>query len=385
MGYWVIIEGIYETIFTVFFFLLAFFTFYIAIRGYKARNRYGGSSTFICGILYVVFGVYNLFLGYFPFPFSGFFIWWVGIVLAFNLTFSSLIRRTKKKMEERNPNPKSMDSKNEKKSHLEKYIVLMTKENPYQEKISVKMESIRKGFHLLGFLILAAYFGFFFFFPPLTQLVNENIIELTQNTEWLYNILWGDLNNYPYAEEDFQAVIDLTMFALIGALCFAIISDLIRTLWGPEYSIFNFLTRAILRNKEKNALGPHIYLISGMILSYIFYLEGLTNVLIVFCAILIACLSDASAALIGKKYGKHKVKCIGGDLKTVEGFITGVGSAYLIALIFVGPIYALIAALIFLFLDYFPIVIADNILNPIAITLGLTLFSILFGFPIGWF
>ena len=99
---------------------------------------------------------------------------------------------------------------------------------------------------------------------------------------------------------------------------------------------------------------------------------GLVHILVLTTGILVACFSDALAALIGRRYGKHKVTCIGGDIKSVEGFIAGSGSAFLIGfIILANPIYALIGAIIFFLLDYFPIIIADNILNPIAITLGI--------------
>ena len=151
-----------------------------------------------------------------------------------------------------------------------------------------------------------------------------------------------------------------------------------------RYSL-NLLTKPILRNKEFNAISPAIYLITGMIFTYILYLDGYFHILVITASVLISCLSDAAAALIGRKYGKHKVRCIGGDIKSIEGFIAGTGSAYLIGLICVGPIYALIGAIIFLILDYFPTLIADNILNPLLIPIGIQLFSILLGFPIGWF
>lgn len=383
MGYWQFIDRVYNTTFSLFFFIIAILMVHIAIKGYKANNRYGGYSTIACGVLFLFFGYYNSIIGYFPFPYNGFFVWWIGMILFVNFVFSLIIRKIVRKMEEEKLNLNNSNVKKLKKSVLRKYIKMMTKENPYKEKISLKMEYIRKSFHLLGLLIALAYFGFFFI-PPLTELVNNNVILLIKDIEWSYNLLWGDINDFPYTEGDFQAVIDITLFALIGALALAIISDLIRVLWGAEYSFFNFLTRPILRNKEKNAAGPQIHLISGIILSYMFYIMGLVHILAVFAGISIACISDAAAAIIGRKFGSHKVKCIGGEIKSVEGFIAGVGSAYLTALICVGPIYALIAAFIFFLLDYFPTVIADNILNPILITIGIQIFVILLELPIGW-
>jgi dolichol kinase len=72
-------------------------------------------------------------------------------------------------------------------------------------------------------------------------------------------------------------------------------------------------------------------------------------------------------------------------MKSFEGFVAGIGSAYLIGLICVGPIYAIISTLIFFIIDYFPTIIADNLLNPILITIGIQLSVVLFGLPIGLF
>ena len=312
----------------------------------------------------------------------GFMVWWIGIIIVICLSFALMVKKVIKKLQLESQG--STDSINLKTSILRRFVLIMTKENPYKKRISFKMECARKSFHLLGLLLIVIFFGLFFL-PPLSRIVNENIITFIKDSEWLYNLLWGDINDYPYDKRDFQAIIDITMFVLIAALVLAIISDLIRVLWGPEYSIMHFLTKSILRNKEFNAIGPQIYLISGLIFSYTLYVIGFAHILVFVTAMLIACFSDALAALIGRKYGKHKVKCIGGDIKSIEGFVAGAGSAYLIGLILIGPIYALIAAIIFLILDYFPVVIADNILNPILITLGITIGVILLGFPIGLF
>ncbi|MFX1239050.1 MAG: hypothetical protein ACFFAS_19310 [Promethearchaeota archaeon] len=356
-------------------------TFIISKRGYASKNVYGGSSTIACGVLLSFFGIFNLFYQILPYPFNGFMVWWVGIVFSIYMLFAFLIKKTIKKIElERKENP-DMETSNL--SPFKKYILFIRKENPYKEKISIKMELVRKSFHSTALLVLLAYYGFFFI-PPLTQIVSDGLIIYINQFEAIYTPLWGDISLYPYDWGDVRAVIDLTMFALIAALYFMILSDLIRILWGPEYSIFNLLTKSILRNKEYNAIGPQIYLICGIILSYLFYMIGFIPASVALAAITISCLSDALAALIGRRYGKHKVTCIGGDKKTIEGFIAGSGSAFIFALFFVNPFYALIIAIIFFILDYFPLIIADNVLNPIMISVFVGIISLLVPIPIGY-
>ncbi|MHA2089080.1 MAG: hypothetical protein ACW972_12435, partial [Promethearchaeota archaeon] len=134
----------------------------------------------------------------------------------------------------------------------------------------------------------------------------------------------------------------------------------------------------------RNAAGPQIYIITGFVFSYMLFMVNLIHIKAVFSGILIACLSDAAAALIGRKYGKHKVKVRSKDTKSIEGFLAGMIVAYLIGLILVGPVYAIIGAIIFFITDYFPIFTADNLLNPIFIPIGIQLFILLLGLPVGW-
>jgi dolichol kinase len=140
----------------------------------------------------------------------------------------------------------------------------------------------------------------------------------------------------------------------------------------------------MIRPKEINAAGPQIYIMVGFIFSYMLYLLGFIAIRVYFAGILIATLSDAAAALIGRGLGKHKVKCPNSSEKTIEGFIAGVVLSYIIGLIFVGPIYAIIGAIIFFLTDYFPTVTADNILNPVFIPIGIQVFILILGLPIGW-
>ncbi|MHA1476936.1 MAG: phosphatidate cytidylyltransferase [Promethearchaeota archaeon] len=379
MEYWDFVAILYNTTLSLFFFVLMSLMYYIGVKGYRAKNSYGGISSILCGICFLIYGYYNSVIGFFSYPFTGFMVWWIGLILIVNLIFTTIIRRDIKKMRivVKNGNKEGEDIRE--KSVLRRYIRRMTVEDPYMEEIPFKMEVIRKSFHLSGFLLVIAYYG-------IISLISDGIIGMIQQSEPTYKFLWGYLSDYPFGIGAPQAVLELTMFALIGALAFAIISDIIRIVWGPEYSVFNFLTKSMLRNKEKNAAGPQIYIITGFIFSYMLYMAKIIpDVRIFFAGILIACLSDASAALIGRRFGKHKVILRNKDVKSIEGFIAGVVVAYIIGLVLVGPVYAIVGALIFFLTDYLPSVTADNILNPIVIPIGIQLVVILLGLPIGWF
>jgi dolichol kinase len=379
MDYWTTIDAIYNTTLSFSFFVLTFIMLYIGRKGLKSRNQYGGISTILCGLCFLIFGYVNSIVRFFPYPYNGFMVWWIWINLLVSISFALSIKKQKKKLR-----AESIDNNYGKKSILQRYIERMTKENPYREDISYKHEVIRKSFHLMGLLLLLAYCGFFPLYP-VTLIINDSVIFLINHIEPAYEFVWGPISLFSHSTGQFQAVIDLTMMALIGALMFALISDLIRILWGPEYSLFNFLTRSMLRNKEKNAAGPQIYIITGFVFSYMLYMADLIHIAAVFSGILIACLSDAAAALIGRRYGRHKIKVRSKDMKSIEGFVAGTIVAYMIGFVFVGPIYAIIGAFIFFLTDYFPKYTADNILNPIFIPISIQIFIVLLGLPVGWF
>jgi len=292
---WVFVESLYNTTLSLFFFVLMSLMYYIGVKGYRAKNRYGGISSILCGICFLVFGYYNSVIGFITFPWNGFIVLWIGLILLINLIFTTIIRKDIKKMRREEKNGGGIEETTREKSVLRRYIRRMTGENPYRDEIPFRMEIIRKSFHLSGFLLLLAYY-------VIASLVNDGIIVMIHQIEPAYNFLWGDLSTYPFSIGEFRAVVEIIMFALIAALAFAIISDIIRIVWGPEYSVFNFLTKSMLRNKEKNAAGPQVYIITGFIFSYMLYMAKIIpDIRVYFAGILIACLSDASAALIGRR------------------------------------------------------------------------------------
>jgi dolichol kinase len=119
-----------------------------------------------------------------------------------------------------------------------------------------------------------------------------------------------------------------------------------------------------------------------MVLSFVFFVFAPFPI---FAAVaLITTGSDAIAALIGKKFGKHKFKK--NSKKTLEGLLAGGFMTFLIVLI-ISLIYrnllpqnlafikiflmAIVSTFIFMLIDGFATDINDNILNPILSGLGL--------------
>lgn len=98
--------------------------------------------------------------------------------------------------------------------------------------------------------------------------------------------------------------------------------------------------------------------------------------------------ADAAACLIGKKYGTHRLKKESN--KTIEGFITGGVTSFLIVLIVMNLYHvwmpvsfvkillmAIVSAGLFLLIDFFTIHISDNILNPILTGFGMWIILLL--------
>jgi dolichol kinase len=119
-----------------------------------------------------------------------------------------------------------------------------------------------------------------------------------------------------------------------------------------------------------------------MVLAFVFFVFAPFPI---FAAVsLITAGSDAIAALIGKKCGKHKFKK--NSKKTLEGFLAGGFTTFFIVLI-ISLIFrnllpqnialikillmAIVSTIIFLLIDGFTTDINDNILNPILTGLGL--------------
>ncbi|MBN1800609.1 MAG: hypothetical protein JW891_03835 [Candidatus Lokiarchaeota archaeon] len=134
------------------------------------------------------------------------------------------------------------------------------------------------------------------------------------------------------------------------------------------------------RPTEINDISPSLLLLLGLATSSIILTYGTSDrILGIFAqigVIIISVFSDMFAALIGRKWGKHKWWCAKGKSYegTIAGFLIGVFSS----IIFLGPIIAFIGGAIFVFTDIAldKLKISDNALNPILMAIT---FKILIG------
>jgi len=149
----------------------------------------------------------------------------------------------------------------------------------------------------------------------------------------------------------------------------------------PEYPfLFKKTLQTTRRSTEINDISGSLLLLLGLAVSSIILTynstDRITGIYAQMGVISISVLSDMFAALIGRKWGKHKWWCVKG--KSYEGTIAGFFVGFLTSMIFIGPILALIGGLIFIFTDIAldKIKISDNASNPIFMAI---VFKLLIG------
>ncbi|MHA1253242.1 MAG: diacylglycerol/polyprenol kinase family protein, partial [Candidatus Helarchaeota archaeon] len=185
------------------------------------------------------------------------------------------------------------------------------------------LEISRKLFHICIIAVLIGYL-------MLGELIGMGVYNSTVS---LYsNLPPGSF--IPYDQIDFQDLLDnqyfgfilnrwLVVFISIVIGLVLILSEFLRFFNYRYYPIKTI--SSIYREKEKNAMGPHIYLVMGMGVAALLFTPP-----IAMSAIAISGLADAVATIIGVTMGKKKVHK--GSSKTWAGCIGGFVSAILFSM-----------------------------------------------------
>ncbi len=249
---------------------------------------------------------------------------------------------------------------------------------PKEEKVhKLDKELSRKAFHVLIIGILAVY------------LIVGELVEVS-----LYSFLTSPAYDYygygliPGAPDSIFAIVDggrlITMFGVTVVFEFVFLLDMIR-LKAPRYFPARMLSN-LYREKEKDTLGPHIYLVAGILFAVIVFPPP-----IAMAVVAISALGDASATIVGVTKGKRKIRP-GVSSKTWEGTIAGMVASFFfgfigfIAIAFapayigyvgdigrglvIGLVVNAVAVPVFFLIDYYtpkPLPFSDNLLNPILI------------------
>ncbi|MFX0071388.1 MAG: phosphatidate cytidylyltransferase, partial [Candidatus Hermodarchaeota archaeon] len=232
-----------------------------------------------------------------------------------------------------------------------------------------KQEMQRKFIHLLSILYLLAwtlepiiFYGVQFLYAGIA---NTTTAENYYNAKLLFEYEDTELILYN------GLVVQFFMFICI----FMVNANIeIMRLRFREYDYF--MKRVILKTRRPTELyditASNLLLLglatSAIILTYSseYKLAGIYAQMAVIC---ITVLSDMFAALIGRRFGKHKWPLLKG--KSIEGSLAGFLVGFFTAMIFVGWFLALIGAFIFVFTDIIlaKVEISDNASNPILLAI----------------
>jgi len=140
-----------------------------------------------------------------------------------------------------------------------------------------------------------------------------------------------------------------------------------------------YRVEALMREKERYMPGASISLALASLIPVI----AIAHLEISISAIVIAIIGDAFASIVGRKYGKHKIKFF--PSKSYEGLVGGMVFGFLASLgvllltidLIPSIILALTGAIVLGLIDLPNVQISDNILNPILIGLGMYIVAVI--------
>jgi len=225
------------------------------------------------------------------------------------------------------------------------------------EHFTFSLEMKRKSTHLVGFLLICCYF---WLSVPVFTMIQQLIIYFEAINANIWGIVFINVNPAYIPQM-------VSIFALFCATYLLMIPDLFRV-FNFRSTIFKNFTK-VMRDKEKNAVGPHICLTVGSLIPMLL----IPNYLIAIAGIIIAVFSDAAASLVGRKFGKRKLPFAERTGKSYEGLIGGFIVAFLVPIpillwglnIGMTLILALIGAITVSVIDVLTPLVTDNYLNPI--------------------
>jgi len=126
------------------------------------------------------------------------------------------------------------------------------------------------------------------------------------------------------------------------------------------HSLFPLVKTAdiVQRPKEKTAIAAYVYFCMAAVVSI--YFLSMNAVVVGLSAALIG---DAAAAVVGVKFGKHKVT----SNKSIEGSVAGLITVIMIAYVLnCNPVVIIALGLVFLFFDLIELGIDDNFTTPLV-------------------
>ncbi len=210
--------------------------------------------------------------------------------------------------------------------------------------MSLKSEALRKTLHLAGLLVPVSYF---YFGRELTLLFISLSI-----------VFFFMIEPYRISRHTTDMIIE-GIRPLFNEETFKVISR--------GFEMVDRKIREITRAEEEVCIGAHLY----------FAIAALINVLlfpmqIAISTIIVATISDALAAIVGKSLGRHRFK----NGKSIEGSAAFFLSALLVFYFFVPLPLAIVGAIAGTVVEFFNVPPNDNFSNQLGMAFFMYLFTL---------
>jgi dolichol kinase len=155
----------------------------------------------------------------------------------------------------------------------------------------------------------------------------------------------------------------VTLWFIAAFLLLFVAFEIYRIKHGIPHKKAEAIAKPLMRSHEKRGIGGHVFFAAGAFVAVLAYpLE------IAIAALLISVLADGGAAVVGSRWGRHKLL----GKKTIEGSLTMFLIALVLAALLVKPLLAaLMGAIVAAFVELFPV--NDNLTIPIAAGLAMHL------------
>ncbi|NVM54777.1 MAG: hypothetical protein HWN66_13830 [Candidatus Helarchaeota archaeon] len=240
----------------------------------------------------------------------------------------------------------------------EKKLDLADREN-------VHHEFYRKIYHIILFFGIIAFLTIIW---AIMVRLNEKGYDLQE----LIDVYWGSLDGlgmHVLRTPDYGQAILLDLYIIMTTVF--VMNEGAR-IGNWFYFPLQKLASLGIREKEKETVASYVYFTIGMIFASTFLYP-----IPLFSIIGILCFADTAASLFGRKYGKHRLQF--NKTKSWEGSLAGFLVCLLVTVLFVGPIWGLVASIVFFVIDGITPVLSlsDNIGIPIGVTGAYLLLSFL--------
>ncbi|MHA1731708.1 MAG: phosphatidate cytidylyltransferase [Promethearchaeota archaeon] len=227
----------------------------------------------------------------------------------------------------------------------------------------------RKSLHLLGLLFLLPYFVINFLFDVIWKYLYPPMEPIATEVE-KYNIqhlAYGNGGN------GLIFIANGLAFVFICTVIIQVYAEIIRLRWPMRAFPLRKTLHKNKRRCEVDMFAAHVYMAPALLVGMMFLAANYSTlergIYAMVSVVLVTVFADMSAALVGRKWGRHKWPehlCEG---KSFEGSVAGMVTAYIVSFLFVGPVVGLMAPLVF-FLTDIPmsrLELSDNWTTPLVL------------------